>query len=411
MSSSQTNPEAPAVKSGRNVMAGTIVVGHGVKHLLASGFQKIIMPEMKIGLGLSNTQFGALGSAQALSSWAATMVGGYLGDRFANKAAFFIALSLGITGVSYFIAGFAPNYWLMFFVMLLAGAGPSLFHPPALGELSRGFPEKRGFVVSLHGTGGIAGEILGPVTTAAVLSFLMWRDVLTVSLFPAMVTALLVWGILKLLPRTSHESVSRRGYFKALLGLMKSPVLMVLVLSTVFRAMGEAAVDVFLPAYLRETLAYSSGKVALYLSLAQVMGLVSQPLMGHMADRYGAKKVLMPAMVSSALLMLGLALAEPGWQLLVIIVVAGSFKFTLQHIFVAAAIEAAKGQSQSTVVSLIYGASILGILSPFIAGVVSDSFGIESAFIYAAGMAAVATVLLARFRMPSGPAAAASGKA
>ena len=79
-----------------------------------------------------------------------------------------LGLSLGLMGLSLVAAGFAPNFWTMFGVMLFLSIGPSLYHPPALGALSRRFPDRRGFAVSLHGTGGIAGEVIGPITVATV---------------------------------------------------------------------------------------------------------------------------------------------------------------------------------------------------------------------------------------------------
>ena len=69
------------------------------------------------------------------------MAAGYLGDRFANKAALMLGISMTLMGLSYFFAGFATNYWVMLAAMLFVGIGPSMYHPPAIGALSRRFPD------------------------------------------------------------------------------------------------------------------------------------------------------------------------------------------------------------------------------------------------------------------------------
>ena len=61
----------------------------------------------------------------------------------------------------------------------------------------------------------------------------------------------------------------------------------------------------------------------------------------------------------------------------------------------AAALDAARGVAQSTVVSLIYGAGFLGTFSPFVAGLISDKYGIHSVFVYGGVMLIFPTVLLA----------------
>ena len=163
----------PTTTRGRNKVAATIVTAHAVKHIYNSGQSALIMPEIKLGLGLNRAQFGSLATANAIAWWSATMVAGYLGDRFSNRAGLMLAISMSLIGVSVFAAGFAPNYPTMLVAMFLVGIGPSMFHPPAIGELSRRFPDRRGFAVSLHGMAANVGEVLGAPTVAAFLTFML----------------------------------------------------------------------------------------------------------------------------------------------------------------------------------------------------------------------------------------------
>jgi MFS family permease len=398
MAMTQVSPE---LRHGRNRLAAIVVVGHAIKHIYNSGLQSLLLPEIKIGMGLSGAQFGLLISARQFTSWGTTMGAGYLGDRFTNRAPMMLGVSLGLIGVSFYAAGHAPNYWIMLGAMLLIGLGPSLYHPPALGELSRRFPDRRGFAISLHGTGGIAGEVLGPLVTAGLLAWMSWRGVLQVGLFPALVAGLVIWGTMRTLQGTKVGAASARGYFLSLGTLMRNRVILLLVLLSALRSIADTAVGGFLPVYLREDLEFSELRVALYLSLSHIAGLGAQPAMGFMSDRLGRKAVLVPGMAAVALLSYGLSLADTGTALAIIIIAKGAFTFSLHHIFIAAALDAARGHIQSTVVALMYGAAFLGTFSPYVAGLIVDQFDTRSAFIYGGSVALLATVVLLALRLPS----------
>ena len=391
---------SPEIKEGRNQLAVTVVLGHAIKHIYNSGLSTILLPEIKLGLGLTGTQLGTLAFTRQLTGWFTTVAAGYLGDRFANKAALMLGISMTLMGLSYFFAGFATNYWVMLAAMLFVGIGPSMYHPPAIGALSRRFPDKRGFAISLHGTGGSVGEVVGPLLTAGALTFLMWQDVLKVSLFPAILAGFLIWSMMRTVRGEVASTDSTSDYFKSIASLLRKSRLAILVAVPALRSMGQAAIMIFLPVYLREDLAYSAFTVAIYLSMAQVVGMFAQPAMGYFSDRLGRKIVLIPSMTVMGLLFFVLTYADPGWQLIVTIIALGTFLYSLHTIFIAAAMDVAGDEVQSTVVSLIYGASFIGTLSPVIAGRIADNYGTENTFLYGGAMILLATLILALPRLP-----------
>ena len=161
----RSEPLSEEIRRGRNRLAATVVLGHAVKHIYNSGLHSVLLAVLKNDLGLSGAQFGLLSTSGEITSGATTMVAGYLGDRFANRSGVMLMISLGMMGISYYLLGTAPNYWLMFAAMLFVGIGPSLYHSPAIATLSRKFPDKRSFAISWHGTGGSVGEVVGPILT------------------------------------------------------------------------------------------------------------------------------------------------------------------------------------------------------------------------------------------------------
>jgi MFS family permease len=391
----------PQFKKGRGQLAAIVVLGHALKHIYMAGLQTILLPEIKISLGLSATQLGALAFSRQATGWATTMGAGYLGDRFPHRASTLLGISLAMMGVSYFFAGISTAYWVMFAAMLLVGVGPALYHPPALGALSRRFPDRRGFATALHGTGGTVGETLGPLTVAGLLVLLTWRGVLQLSLAPALLGAFLIWKTMRSGPPVAPMSLPIRAYLVSLAVLLKRRDLFILVLATALRSAGQHGVLIFLPVYLREDLGFTPTKVAVYLSLSQVVGIGAQPAMGYLSDKLGRKVVLLPAMTALGLLFFALRLAEPGAQLILTIVALGAFLYSLHEISIAAAMDTAGGEVQSTMASLIYGASFLGAFSPIIAGAIVDATGTTAnAFTYGGAVVLAGVPVLLLLRLP-----------
>ncbi len=398
------------IRRGRNRLAATVILGHAVKHIYNSGLQSVILASMKKDMGLSGSAFGLLSTSQRVTSGATTMVAGYLGDRFANRSGLMLMTSLGVMGVSFFLLGRAGDYWLIFAAMLLVGIGPSLYHSPAIASLSRKFPDKRGFAISLHGTGGSVGEVAGPVLTGALISGVLiggalfiemeWSGVLTASLFPALFFAVVIYLMMRNIPTVDSGEASLSAYFSALGELLRRPAMLSLVAVTALRSVGQSAVMAFLPVYLLEDLEYSELSVGFFMSGAQVTGIFAQPLMGYLSDRFGRKVVLVPCTAALGLLIIALRFAPPGAPLILTVLAMGAFLYSLHTIYIAGAMDVARGRAQSTVVSLIYGASFLGAFSPWVAGRIVDLTQTSNAFIFGGAMVIIGVIVLSLTRLP-----------
>ena len=414
-------PLSDEIRRGRNRLAVTVVLGHAIKHIYNAGMHSVLLAVMKDDLGLSGTQFGLLTTSGRVTSGATTMVAGYLGDRFANRSGIMLMISLGMMGVSYFLLGIAPNYWLMLAAMLLVGIGPSLYHSPAIASLSRKFPDKRSFAISWHGTGGSVGEFVGPILTGGLIHGVYfvafeWNEVLQISAGPALIFGVLIYLMMRGIPAASTETESLREYFAKLLTMLRRRGMQMLVLTTALRSMGQGAMMAFLPVYLLEDQGISAIVIGLFMSSIQFVGILAQPTMGWLADKLGHKAVLVPCTAALGVLMIALKFSPtdaplvfdivlieitvPGIQFGIIALAMGAFLYALHAIYIAAAMDVAQGEAQSTVVSLIYGASLLGAFSPFIAGVIVDLGSNSDAFVYGGAAVIAASALLGLTRLP-----------
>ena len=375
------------------------------------GIHALILPKIKIDLGLNKAQFGALNTVGSLSHSSSTIITGALADRYRSRANVFIGLSIMLMGIATFTASFISTYQLMLLAILFMSIGPSMFHPPALGELARRFPNKRGLAVSMHGFGANIGEVLGPITIAGLLLiFVDWRDIMRISIVPAALISTGLWIIIdkpKLTKETSISSLSE--YFKSLLETLRNKTMIVLIIAISLKSIGEGAVGTYIPLYLIEELGIDEIRIGLLLSLAQTMGIISQPIMGNLSDTKGRKIVMFIGTACVGLLSIGLAvMAYPSIAsinssfvvigLWAIIIGKGAFTFSLHHIYLAAALDVSAAKTQSSIVPIMYGSGIISTFSPYLAGLMADKYGFYAAFLFGGVILVVAALVLLFFK-------------
>ena len=379
----------------RRTLLITAVAGHGIKHLMNAGFA-VLLPEMKTGLGLNNTQLGDLSSARFLAGGIANLPAGYIADRFTKLRAIVLGLSIAGIGVTYFLAGITETFWLITLWTSLMVVSISLWHPAAIGSLTRQFHANRGFAISLHGTGGSVGEAVGPLIAGVLLGFFTWQFIFQGAIVPALILGFVIWFVLRRVPADIGHAASFGEYIGGLRSLLSNPRLLLVLFFTAGFAGAQGTIYTFLPVYLREDVSLSSGTVGLYFSLLNAPGLLSQPVMGFLSDRWGRKKVLAPAMGLLGVTYILLGVVPGGWALLAIILAAGLFFYPMMAIFLASASDLAPTDVQSTTVSLVFGvATLVGASAPTVAGRLADAYTLQTTFFFCAALVLVTAVVSA----------------
>ncbi|MCZ6614921.1 MAG: MFS transporter, partial [Chloroflexi bacterium] len=163
---SQSQPGAVEVGQAEPkpmVMGFVLTLGHGVKHMFNAGFF-IVLPELKSALGLSNSAVGTLSTFRGMGNGLGNFPAGYLADRYSDHWRAILGVSILAVGVFHFLLGSVSAFWLLVLMAALSSVAISFWHPPAITALSQKFAHRRGFALSVHGTGGSVGEALGPIT-------------------------------------------------------------------------------------------------------------------------------------------------------------------------------------------------------------------------------------------------------
>ncbi len=368
----------------RRTLLITAVVGHGIKHLMNAGFA-VLLPEMKTGLGLNNTQVGIMSTSRFLAGGLANFPAGYIADRFTHMRAIVLGLSIAGIGVMYFLAGITTAFWLVTLWASLMVVSISLWHPAAIGSLSRQFTSNRGFAISLHGTGGSVGEAIGPLVAGFLLAFFTWQFIFQGAIVPSIILGFVIWFVLRRVPADISQATSFGDYLLGVRELLSNRRLLLVLFFTGGFAGAQATMYTFLPVYLREDIALEPETVGIFLSLLNLPGLASQPAMGYLSDRWGRKAVLAPAMGLLGVFYLLLGVVPAGIPLIATILAAGLFFYPMMAIFLASASDLAPSDVQSTTVSLVFGvATLVGSLAPVAAGLIADTHGLRWTFFFCA---------------------------
>jgi MFS family permease len=292
--------------------------------------------------------------------------------------------------------GLATNFWMAVIAASLLSVAISFWHPAAISSLSREFASRRGFAISLHGTGGSVGETLGPILVGALLGIISWRLVLQGSVIPGLVFGIAIWAFLRTVPTSTSSGVSMMGYLGSVSALLRNGKLLLVLIFAAGFAGGQSTILTFLPIYLDEDLGASSVTIGLYLSLAQVGGIVSQPLIGFASDRLGRKLILAPSLAMLGLSFVGLSIVPSGWLFGLVVLAMGAFLFPLMSILLASAMDLVEVGAQATTVSLVFGSAVVvSAFAPAIAGMLADSADTEAAFLFGAGLVLSASLLSA----------------
>jgi MFS family permease len=382
----------------RNVtLLSTIALGHATVHWFQQAFP-LLLAIIARDMGLSNLAVGAVMSARSLTGAVTIAPMGIAADRFVSRRTFFMTAAIIWYGGAFFLISLVPNYVLLIFSVVLLGFGISLWHPPAMGLLSVRFPDRRAFVLAIHGEGAAIGDTLGPIIVGALLLVFSWRQTMQVSLPAALIFALVFLLVMRGLPvAAAHAQESRtlRQYFRALRVASKRPALILALLAGGMRTSGNMLLLTFLPRYAVDQLGIGPATAGLILGLLLGTGMFSQPILGYVSDRVGRKAVALPGLLMLVILTPMLGLAQGVLPIIMIAACIGLFLFSSGTVLGAIPLDVAPPELHGSVVAASFMVGLgFGTIAPTIGGAIADVAGIESSFYLAAALFFVAAVIV-----------------
>ena len=403
-------------RQNRNFILGSLSFGHGISHLYDQGFP-VFMPAIQAAMGLSNFQVAFMLGIRQGGFGAVNLIGGAIVDQMKASWGPILIGCMIWAALGFLILAASPNLVVLTVAVSVVSIPGALWHLPSTAALSRRFPDRRGFAISMHGFGSNVGNVCAPLVAGGLLTFMLWRHILLIYTIPATLMAVFVWWSLKDLGKEEGDDTREKpkhdvmSAYREGLGMFKSPLVTTLVLAAAIRGVANNALFQWSPFYLKNAtdggldMGYFSAGA--HLSLLTGMGIISAPILGYLSDRYGRKQVLVPGLIIAAVLTMFVVSAGDTIWLAVLLGGIGLFSFALQQIILAALLDVVPRGTEATASGLIFGINgMLGFGSPFLAAfIIEDLGGYGSIFYYVGALTLVSAVIISFIPFPSRPVA------
>ena len=339
---------------------------------------------------------GAIDGSRQVSSGLISVISGILSDMYQHRRGQMLAVAMLIIGLGYFAVSLLDNVYVLVVVAVMVGnAGSGLWHPPALGLLAERFPKRKGFVISLHRSTGSLGDFIGRIIIGALLAVLAWQDVLQAGLILILPLFL---AIAMFLRRTGTSTPRHGGFWTRLGGQFKvtgrsfsgAGMVAVMMVSAI-RGMGDRALVLYLPFYMRENLGMGDLAVGFHVGLLAAMGIFLGPMIGSISDRAGRKQLIVGIMAVSMVMPVTMVITGSTQAFTALVAVFGLFFFSVNSLTQSVAIDLTQGQRlQGTAIGLMWGSNAaFGAISTILAGALAQFWGFSAAFHYAAALFAI----------------------
>ena len=391
------------------ITLGLLALGHAVIHA-QSALMALIYPIVIVQFGLVERDIGLFIAITTVVGGSMQLLYGFL-IRYVARPTLLAGGQL-LFGAGLVLGGLAQSVAQLLGSVSLARIGASPQHPVGNALLSDAFPpERRGFAISAHISGGNVGTILVPFVGGALLATFSWQ--LTLALFG--IPALLVGTLIALRVRedgSAYQASARQSgsvweQLRSVLGRSDLRLL----LGAAMVAAGGRGLDILAPfmlLYLRGPLHIDEGTTRWLYALLLVGAVVGPLLAGWLSDRLGRRRTLVGYyLLSAAGIMLFLAAGANLLLLAPLLLPFGTAVFSESPVLQAYLADRATGPSRDVAFSVYFTCAFgIGALWAFIIGSIVSGPGYPVAFGVMAASYLVAALLLLAIRERPLPGAA-----
>ncbi len=384
----------PEKADGSNIGIWAIGAGHATTHAFSAAFY-LLLPYVAQDLHLTFSQVGLLISVRQFMSIVVNLPAGMIVDTL-GKRRLLMGLALGLAVGPYLIVAATTRYPVLLLSMALIGVGVFLWHPAAITSISDMYPNRRGFGLAIHEVGANLGDTLAPLGTGVLLGYLVWRQLLTVSVVVGLAFALLILRFVASAGRRRAEPTggfSFRAYAEGIRALTSNVSLLILAAVSGVRSLTQQGLNTFLPLYLARDLKMPAALLGAYLTMVQASGMIATPLAGTLSDRLGPKRVATAGMVATSLALVAFAGFRRGAAFVTALAFLGFFLYSMRPAIFRWAIGLTPRQYEGTAVGILFTSQALfSTIMPLIGGAVADRYGLLPVFYVIAGAVIVANI-------------------
>ncbi len=313
-------------------------------------------------------------------------------------------------GVSLLISGLTHSIGQLLAAISVSRIGASPQHVVGNALLSDLYPpERRGFAISAHISGGNLGTILVPFVGLALISTVGWQATLALFGIPALVVGTLIAANVREDGAAYRVAAREAGSVRGQLGEVLRRRDLRLILGASLVAAGGRGLDIVAPfmlLYLRGPLGISEGTTAVLYALLLVGAVVGPLLAGWLSDHFGRRRTLVVYYLLSAAGILAFLGAGSNLVLLVpLLLPFGTAVFSESPVLQAFLADRASGPTRDVAFSVYFTFAFgIGAFWALVIGNVAASWGYPAAFAVMAASYLGAALLVGLVRV--GPAEA-----
>jgi MFS family permease len=276
-------------------------IAHAVNHAQAVVLPLIFLRIIdEFGVGVQTVTFVA--AAGAISSGLVQASFAFLTRRLARR----VLMAAGglLFGLGFAAQAMAPTFGAFAITNVVSRIGGAPQHPVGNGLLAEQFPpERRGFAISAHISGGNVGTVIVALAGPALLATVGWRGVSVLFGIPAALVAL---AILRWVRETGADRLAAiaHGSVRAAIGtVVRDPAIRRIYLASVLggggRGLGVA--NLFALLYLTRVLGLPASTTDLMYGALIVLSVPMPLVAGWLSDRIGRRPTIIGAYVGGAL--------------------------------------------------------------------------------------------------------------
>jgi MFS family permease len=363
-----------------------------------------LVPFFKDELGLDNAQVGLLGGIPALTWALAGICVGFLSDRRDRRKVVLVVAVVAFSLFSAFsglVGGLAS---LLLFRAVMGAAEGSVLPIAQPMMMYSSSTRRRGLNMGLlqGSSAGLLGGIVGPIVTVAVATNFGWRTAFLVTVVPGLLMAALILWLVRDLRLRDPATPAQLGVATPaqsgkpdLRAALRSRNIVVCLAIAVFYLTWFVTTQTFTPLYLAEVKGFGPTESGFTLSAIGIAWVLWGALVPGISDRIGRKPTMIGFSVLAALSPIAIIVIDGPAVLFVVLVLTytGLGCFTLFMATIPA--ETVPPTLVATCLGLIMGVGEIvgGFVMPYVAGWLSDRFGLDAAMLVSAGAAAVVVLL------------------
>src|SRR3569833_157496 len=340
-----------------------------------------LMPLIQPDLGLNDTQVGLLASALSLT-WAVAAFGiGRVSDRTGSRKGLLILATVAFSSCS-FLTGIAGSIVMLLGARMLKGFAEGGIMPMSQAlVVAEVAPRHRGLAMGVTQNFGsnFFGSFVAPVLLPALAVTFGWRHAFFLAGVPGLLTALLIWILVREVPASATAA---DGSGAAKMGSLREALtdrnVVICALMGVLLVSYLVVCWNFMPLYLTRVRKYDLSTACWIMSSLGISATLGAFVISALSDYLGRRPLLIAMPLIAIILPLGAMYYEgSAWGLAAIFFVGWGVNGVFPLFMGTVPSESVGPQHLASALGICMGTGEIlgGVVSPFLAGSLSDHVG------------------------------------